>query len=93
MDWRSFSLSDLLGCSPRTATQDEYRLKAVEIPDSIKFFMTHNQQTAQTCHYAVSKDYVYTVTTKSTVEKTHFVIYLEIKHNYIKEELEKTFIF
>ena len=68
MDCRNFPLSDLFGCSPRTTTQDEYRLKTVDIPDSIKFLMTHNQQTAQTCHSAVSKDYVYTVTTKSTVE-------------------------
>ena len=89
MDWRNFSLSDLLGCSPGTTTQDGYRLKTVEIPDSIKFLMTHNQQSAQTCHYVVSKDYVYTVTAKSNVEETHFVINLEIKDKFFERRTKK----
>ena len=39
------SLPDLLSRSLTTTTQDEHRLCAVEIPDWIKFFMTHNQNT------------------------------------------------
>ena len=56
-------------------TQDENRLRTVEIPNSIKFFMTHNQQTQPIqCHYAVSKEYINTITSDTTVESPHFPI-------------------
>ena len=78
------SLPDLLSCSLTTTTQDEHRLRTVEIPDSIKFFMTHNQNTQpMQCHYAVSKEYVKTVSTSTTVESPHFPIYVQIKDNQL----------
>ena len=42
---KNLSLPDLLSRSLTTKTQDEHRLRTVEIPDSIKFFMSHNQNT------------------------------------------------
>ena len=61
---KNLSLPDLLGRSLSTTTQDEHRLWTEEVPDSIKFFMTHNQKTQPIqCHYAVSKEYINTVTT------------------------------
>ena len=54
---KNLSLPDLLSRSLTTTTQDEHRLRTVEIPDPIKFFMTHNQNTQLIqCHYAVSKE-------------------------------------
>ena len=48
------SLPDLLSCSLTMTTQDERYLRTVEIPRSIKFFMTHNQQTELIkCYYAL----------------------------------------
>ena len=41
----NISIPDLLSRSLTTTTQDEHRLRTVEIPDSSKFFMTHNQNT------------------------------------------------
>ena len=52
-----FSLPDFLSSSLMTTTQDEHRLRTVKIPDSIKIFMKHNQQTQPIqCQYAVSKE-------------------------------------
>ena len=50
---KKFSLPDLLSQSLTTTTQDEYRLRTVEMSDSIKFCMTqsHNTQPIQ-CYYA-----------------------------------------
>ena len=54
---KNFSLPDLLSRSLTTTTLDEHRLRTVERPGSIKFFMTHNQITQPIqCHYAVSKE-------------------------------------
>ena len=86
---KNLSLPDLLSCSLMTTTQDEHRLCTVEIPDSIKFFMTHNQNTQPIeCHYAVSKEYINSVSTDTHVESLHFPIYLQIKNNYIEIQLE-----
>ena len=35
---KTLSVPDLLSCSLTTKTQEEHRLRTVEIPDSIKFF-------------------------------------------------------
>ena len=86
---KNLSIPDLLSRSLTTTTQDEHRLKTVEIPESIKFFMTHNQNTKpMQCHYAVSKEYNNPVSTNTTVESPHFSINLQIKVNYFKVELE-----
>ena len=86
---KNLSLPGLLNCSLTTTTQDEHRLKTVKIADSINFFMTHNQQTQPIqCHYAVSKEYINTVTTDSAVEPQHFPIYFLIRDNYFKVRLE-----
>ena len=78
-------LPDMLSRSLKTTTQDE--LKTVEIPDSIKFFMKHNPDTQpMQCHYAVSKEYINTVSTNANVE-THFPIYLQISDNYFGAQL------
>ena len=42
---KNLSLPDLLSHSLTTTTQDEHRLRTVEIPESIKLFMTHNLNT------------------------------------------------
>ena len=48
---KNLSLPNLLSRSLPTTTQDEHRLRTVEIPDSIKFFLTHNQNTQPIqCH-------------------------------------------
>ena len=61
---KNFSLPDLLSRSLSTTTQDKHRLRTVEIPDSMKFFMTHNQNTQPIqCHYSVSKEYTNSVST------------------------------
>ena len=86
---KNLSLPDLLSRSLMTTTQDEHRLCTVEIPDSINFFMTHNQNTQPIeCHYAVSKEYIKSVSTDTHVESPHFPIYLQIKNNHIKIQLE-----
>ena len=51
--------------------------------------MTHNQYTPPIqFHYALSNKYFYTVTTEATEESTHFLIYLEKKHSYLKVQPE-----
>ena len=51
--------------------------------------MTHNQNTQPIqCHYAVSKEYINSVSTDTKVESTRFPIYLKIKDNYFKVQLE-----
>ena len=86
---KNLSLQDLLSISLTTTTQDEHRLRTVEIPDSIKFFVTHNQNTQPIeCNYAVSKEYINSVTTDTNLESPHFPIYLQIKDNYFKVQLE-----
>ena len=73
-----------------TTTQDEHRLRTVEIPDSIKFFRTHDQQIhSLQCDYAVSNEYINTITTDTALESPHFPIYFQIKNNYFKLPLEK----
>ena len=67
-----------------TKTQDERRQNTVKIPDSLVFFMTHNQQTPIQCHHAVSKKHINSYTTDTTVEPTHFPIYPRIKNNFFK---------
>ena len=86
---KSVSLPDLLSRSLTTTTQDEHGLRTPEIPDSIKFFMTHNQNTQPIqYHYALSKEYIHSVSTDTHVESPHFLIYLQIKDNYVKVQLE-----
>ena len=86
---RNLSLQDLLSRSRMSTTQDERRLSTVEISDSKKFFMTHNQNTQPIqCHYAVSKENIKLVSTDTHVESPHFPIYLKIKDNYFKSKLE-----
>ena len=59
---KNLSLPDLLIRSLTTTTQDERSLRTVEIRDSIKFFMTHNQNTQPIqCHYAVSKKHSFSI--------------------------------
>ena len=86
---KNLSLPDLLIRSLTTTGEDEHRLRTVDIPDSIKFFMTHNPnpQPIQ-CHYAVSKEYINSISTDTHVESSHFPIYLQIKDNYFKVQLE-----
>ena len=86
---RSFSLPDLSSRSLTTTTQDEYRLRTVEIPKNIKFVITHNPSTQPIqCNYAVSKKYITSVSTDTIVESPNFPIYLQIKDNYFKFQLE-----
>ena len=94
MDGRkNFSLPDLISRS-LTTTKDEHCLCTTKITDSIKFFMTHNQITQSIqCHYAVSKEYINSVSTDTHVELPHFPIYLHIKDNYFKVQLENDLYF
>ena len=86
---KNLSLPDLLSRSLTTSTEDEHRLRTVEIPDSINFFMTHNQKTQPIQgHYALSKEYIISVSTDTHVESTRFPVYLKIKDNYFKIQLE-----
>ena len=51
--------------------------------------MTHNQNTqAIRCHYALSKEYINSVSTDTHVESPHIPIYLQIKDNYFRVQLE-----
>ena len=86
---KNLSLPDLLSRSLTTTTQDEHRLRTVEIHNSIQFFMTHNQniQPIQR-HYAVSKEYINSVSRDLHVESPYFPIYLQIKDDYFKVQLE-----
>ena len=71
---QNLSLPELLSRSLTTTTQDKHRLRTVEIPDSIKFFMTPNQNTQPIqCHYAVSKEYINTVSADTNVESPHSI--------------------
>ena len=73
---KNLSIPDLLSRSLRTTTQDEHCLRTVEIPESIKFFMTHNRNTQPIqCHYAVSKEYINLASTDANVESPHFPIF------------------
>ena len=73
---KNLSLPGSLSCSLTTTTQDEHHLRTVEILDSIKFFMTHNQKIqAIQFHSAVSKEYINLVSTDTHVESPHFAIY------------------
>ena len=86
---KNLLLPDLLSRSLKTTTQDEHRLRTDEIPDCIKFLMTDKQNTQPIqCQYAVSKEYINTLTTNTTVESLHFPIYLKIESNYFKVYLE-----
>ena len=79
---KNLSLPDLLRRSMTTTTQDKHRLCTVEIQDSIKFFMTHNQNTQPIqCLYAVSKEYINSVSTDTHGDSPHFPVYLQIKDN------------
>ena len=72
---KNLLLPDLLSRSLLTTTHNDHRLRTVEIPDSIKFFMTHNQNTEPIqCQYAVSKEYINSVYTDTHVESPHFPI-------------------
>ena len=86
---KNLSLPDLLSRSLMTTTQDEHRLRSIEITDSIKFFMTHNQNTQPIQgHYAASKEHINSISTDTHVESPHFPIYLQIKDNYFNVQLE-----
>ena len=86
---KNISLPDLLSRSLTTTTQDEHRLRTVEISESIKILMNHNLNTRPIqCNYAVSKEYINSVSAKSNTEPMHFPIYLQIKENYFKVQLE-----
>ena len=86
---KNLSLTDLLSRSLKTTTQDEHHLRTFEIPDSIKFFVTHNQNTQPIqCHYAASKEYINSISTDTHVESPHFPIYLQVKDNYSKVQIE-----
>ena len=86
---KNLSLPDLLSRSLTAKTQDEHRLDTVEIPDSIEFFITHNQNTHPIqCHYAVSKKKINPISSNSHVESPHFPIYLQIKDIFFKVQLE-----
>ena len=88
IEGKNLLLPDLLSRSLTTTTQDEQHLRSVKIPDLIKFFMTHNQNTKPIqCHYAVSKEYINSVSTDTHVESSHIPIYLQIKDNYFKVQL------
>ena len=83
------SFPDLLSRAFTTTTQDDHSLRTVEIHESTKFFMKHSQQTSPIqCHYVVSKEYINTVTTNTTIKSSHFSIYLQIKNNYFKVQVE-----
>ena len=84
---KNLSLPDLLSRSLTTTTQDEHR--KVETPDSIKIFMTHNQNTQPIqCHNAVSKECISSVSTDTHVESPYLRTYIKIKANYFKVQLE-----
>ena len=86
---KNLSLPDLLSRSLTTTTQDEHRLRTVEIPESIKFFMTHNLNTQPIqCNYAVSKEYINTVSENVSTEQIHFPIYLQTKNNYFEVQFD-----
>ena len=86
---KNLSLPDLLSRSLTTTTQDEHRLRTVEIPESFKFFMTHNLNTQPIqSNYAVSKEYINSVSESTSTEPIHFPIYLQIKNNYFKVQLD-----
>ena len=89
---KNLSFPGLLSFSLTTTTKDEHRLLTVEVLDSIKFVMTHNQNTQPIqCHYAVSREHNTSVSTDTPVESPHFPIYhhtLQIKNNYFKMQLE-----
>ena len=83
---KNLSLPDLLNRSLTTTTQDKHRLRTVEIP--------HNQNTQPIqCPYAVSKEYINTKITSIIVESPHFPIYLQLKENYFKVQLENDLYF
>ena len=85
----NLSLPNLLSRWLTTTTQDEHRLRTVEIPDWIKFFMKHIQYTKPIqCHYAVSKEYVNSISADADVESQRFPIYLKFEDNYFKVQLE-----
>ena len=51
--------------------------------------MTHNQHAQPIqCHYAVSKEYINSVPTDTAVESPNFPIYLQIKDNCFKVQIE-----
>ena len=79
---KNLSLPDLICCSLTKTTQDKHRLRTVEIPDSIKLFLTHNQNNQPIqCHYAVSKEYINTLTKNTNEESPPFPICLQMEDN------------
>ena len=51
--------------------------------------MTHNLNTQPIqCNYAVSKEYINSVSENTTTEPIHFPIYLQIKNNYLKVQID-----
>ena len=51
--------------------------------------MTHKQSTQPIlCQYAISKEYINTVSADTNLESPHFPIYLQIKDKYFKAQLE-----
>ena len=86
---KNLSLPDLLSCSLTTTTRDKHRLRTVEIPDSIKFFLTHNQNNQPIqCYHAVSKEYINTLTKNTNEESPPFSISLQMEDNCFEVKLE-----
>ena len=51
--------------------------------------MTHNLNTQPIqCNYAVSKEFINSVSANINTEPIHIPIYLQIKNNYFKVQLE-----
>ena len=91
---KNLSLPELPCRSLTTTTQDEHRLRTVKIPDEIKFFITQYQNTKPIqCQYAVSEEYINSISTDTHVESPHVesphsLTYLQMKDNYFKVQLE-----
>ena len=82
---KNLSLPVFLSRSLTTTTQDEHRLQTVEVPETIKFFMSHNLNTQPIeCNYALSKECINSLSTDTNVDSPHFPIYLQIKDNYFR---------
>ena len=88
---KKFSHPDLLKRCLATAPHDEHRLRTIEIPDYIKKFKTHNQQTQPIKYnYSVLKEYTNTLTTDRHYSRITKVsnIYLQMKDKYFKVQPE-----
>ena len=93
MEGKNLSLPDLSSRSLTTTTQEEHRLRTVEIPESLKFFMTHNLNTQPIqCNYAVSKEYNNSVSANINTEPIHFPSVHKLKTITLKYSSKMIFI-